>query len=175
MRKWLKPLLLLLGGMVLLGIIGYSLKVPYLYPYSRWLVVSLTEKTPEFLDNPLPNQRFTDTWHSPRGGGRKHEGSDIFAKRGTPIYANISGIVVKKGQNRLGGNIVSVLGVDGRVHYYAHLEDFGDIEKHQWIDKGTIIGTVGDSGNAKGTPPHLHYGIYTKTGAVNPFLLVKQQ
>ncbi|MDG6372191.1 M23 family metallopeptidase [Glaesserella parasuis] len=60
------------------------------------------------------------------------------------------------------------------VHYYAHLEEYGDIKRHQWIEQGAVIGTVGDSGNAKGTPPHLHYGIYTPTGAVNPYPLIKQ-
>lgn len=158
----------------LLSGIGYGLKVPYLYPYSRWLVESLTTSSPDFLPNPLPNQRFADTWHGPRSGGRKHEGVDIFAKRGSPIYSTTAGVVVKKGQNKLGGNVVSVLATDGHVHYYAHLENFAAIEKHQWIEQGTILGYVGDSGNAKGTPPHLHYGIYTKTGAINPYPLIKQ-
>lgn len=172
-RKWLKPLAWLLGIALAAFIAAYALRLPYLYPYARWAVASWHYQ-PELLPNPLPSQRFADTWGAARSFGRKHEGVDIFAKRGTPIYSNIDGVVVKVGQNKLGGNIVSVLGIDGRVHYYAHLEEFGQIKRHQWIEKGTVIGTVGDTGNAKGTPPHLHYGIYTKTGAINPYPLIKQ-
>lgn len=152
----------------------YLFKPPYFYAYARWLP-TLLQGTPteQSLPNPVPNQRFADTWHGMRSGGRKHEGVDIFAKRGTPIYSTTSGVVVKVRQNKLGGKVVSVM--TGRtVHYYAHLEEYGDIKRHQWIEQGTVIGTVGDSGNAKGTPPHLHYGIYTPTGAVNPYPLIKQ-
>lgn len=64
---------------------------------------------------------------------------------------------------------ISVLGPGGQVHYYAHLEKYGDFTVSDWVRRGDIIGYVGNSGNARGTPPHLHYGIYTATGAVNPY------
>lgn len=152
----------------------YLFKPPYFYAYARWLpTLANGAPTEQSLPNPLTGQRFIDTWQAARSGGRKHEGVDIFAKRGTPIHSTTSGIIVKIGTNKLGGKFVSIM--HGRtVHYYAHLEDWAELKRHQWIEQGTIIGTVGDSGNAKGTPPHLHYGIYTPTGAVNPFPLIKQ-
>lgn len=149
-------------------------KIPYLYDYLRWIpTLKQGIPTEQSLPNPVAGQHFIDSWHSPRSGGRKHEGVDIFSPRGTPIRSTTSGLVVRIGTNRLGGKVVSVM--TGRtVHYYAHLEDYGNISRHQWIEQGEIIGTVGDSGNAKGTPPHLHYGIYTPSGAINPYPLIKQ-
>lgn len=129
---------------------------------------------PNSLPSPITGAHLTDTWGAARSGGRSHEGIDIFAPRGTPIHSTTPGIVRKVGINTLGGNIVSILG-PGRVgHYYAHLEAFADIEPGDWVEAGDVIGYVGDSGNAKGTPPHVHYGIYMQSGAVNPYpLLVK--
>ncbi|MFA9487897.1 MULTISPECIES: M23 family metallopeptidase [unclassified Mannheimia] len=149
-------------------------KIPYLYDYLRWIpTLQQGIPTEKSLPNPVAGQRFIDSWHSPRSGGRKHEGVDIFAPRGTPIRSTTSGLVVRISTNKLGGKVVSIM--TGRtVHYYAHLEDYGNISRHQWIEQGEIIGTVGDSGNAKGTPPHLHYGIYTPSGAINPYPLIKQ-
>lgn len=172
MKRKIGLLLFAIFGLFIIAV--YTFKPPYFYAYARW-IPTLLQGTPtaQSLPNPLPGQRFADTWHGARSGGRKHEGVDIFAKRGTPIRSTTSGVVVKVGTNTLGGKIVSVM--TGRtVHYYAHLEDYGEVKRHQWIEQGTVIGTVGDSGNAKGTPPHLHYGIYTPTGAVNPYPLIKQ-
>lgn len=159
---------------LIFGISAYLIELPYFYPYTRWLTtVILPLPSEQSLPNPVPPQRFVDTWGAARLGGRKHEGVDIFAKRGTPIYSTTDGVVTSIGVNSLGGNFVGVL--YGRTwHYYAHLEKFSDIKTHQWINAGTLIGYVGDNGNAKGTPPHLHYGIYIATGAVNPYPLIKQ-
>ncbi|KGQ71329.1 peptidase M23 [Chelonobacter oris] len=160
--------------LLLLSAVAVSLKA-YWQPY--WWALKLTWEpapTVQSLPNPLPGQRFSDTWGAARSQGRKHEGVDIFAKRGTPIRSTTKGLVVRIGQNRLGGNVVSIIG-PGRVrHYYAHLDGYADIRIFDWVEAGTVIGYVGDSGNAKGTPPHLHYGIYTVGGAVNPYPLIKQ-
>ena len=111
-----------------------------------------------------------DTWNGPRPGGRRHRGIDIFAKRNTPVRSVTPGIIATVGTNRLGGRIVRVFGPGGEWHYYAHLERFGAITPGQVVAPGTILGYVGDSGNAKGTPPHLHYGIYRMLGgAMNPY------
>lgn len=111
-----------------------------------------------------------DTWNGPRPGGRQHRGIDIFAKRGTRIRSTTDGIVATVGTNSLGGRVVRVLGPGGEWHYYAHLESFGAIREGDRIAKGTVLGFVGDSGNARGTPPHLHYGIYRFQGsAMNPY------
>ncbi len=102
-----------------------------------------------------------DTWGAPRGAGRSHEGQDIFAPRGTPIYSATDAYVYRIGTSNLGGNIVFTVGAGGRRYYYAHLEDWADIEEGQWIDSNTVIGFIGNSGNAITTPPHLHFGIYS--------------
>lgn len=111
-----------------------------------------------------------DSWDGPRSGGRRHRGIDIFARRGTPIRSTTPGIVATVGENKLGGRIVRIFGPGGEWHYYAHLERFGDIRPGDVISAGTIVGYVGDSGNARGTPPRLHYGIYRfRGGALNPY------
>jgi murein DD-endopeptidase MepM/ murein hydrolase activator NlpD len=115
-----------------------------------------------------------DTWGGMRSEGRRHEGIDIFAKRGTPVLAATEGIVLRVGTNRLGGQVVWVLGPGGQRHYYAHLDSYGDVHAGMRIDAGTVLGYVGNTGNAATTPPHLHYGIYTAGGAVNPYPYLRQ-
>lgn len=127
------------------------------------------------LPNPLPGRPLTDTWGAARSEGRKHEGIDIFAKRGTPIQSISQGIVRKVGLDRLGGKVVVIIGPGGAGHYYAHLEDYAEIQEGDWVNAGDIIGYVGDSGNAKGTPPHLHYGVYIQGSAVNPYPLLAKE
>ncbi len=125
---------------------------------------------------PVPVQgvapgQLVDTWGAARSEGRSHEGIDIFAPRGTPVVAATRGVVIKRGENRLGGRIVTVMGPGRQFHYYAHLDDWAAVEKSDWVEAGTVLGYVGSSGNARNTPPHLHYGIYTPTGAINPYSL----
>lgn len=110
-----------------------------------------------------------DTWGAPRGRDRTHQGVDIFAPRGTPVRSTTRGLVTAVRDGGLGGRQVWVLGPGRERHYYAHLDDWayalapGDV-----VQPGTLLGTVGTTGNARGTPPHLHYGIYTGAGAVDP-------
>ena len=127
------------------------------------------------LPNPLPGRALTDTWGGARSNGRRHEGIDIFAPRGTPIRATTRGVVLNVGPNTLGGRTVMVLGPGGQRHYYAHLDRYvPGLERGDWVNAGDVVGYVGDSGNARGTPPHLHYGIYTSGGAINPYPLLEQ-
>ena len=63
-------------------------------------------------------------------------------------------------------------GPGGQRHYYAHLDRYPDLTAGEWVNSGDVVGYVGDSGNAKGTPTHLHYGIYTAAGAINPYPLL---
>ena len=145
---------------------------------AKWQQLSLLQQDPpteNSLPNPLPEQGLTDTWGAARSQGRSHEGIDIFAPRGTPIQSTTQGIVSKVGNNNLGGRVVVVVGPGGAGHYYAHLEDYADISPNDWVNAGDIIGYVGDSGNAKGTPPHLHYGIYINGSAVNPYPLMQKE
>ncbi|GAF59897.1 peptidase, M23/M37 family [Psychrobacter sp. JCM 18902] len=144
---------------------------------AKWQQLSLLQQelpTENSLPSPLPEQHLTDTWGAARSQGRSHEGIDIFAARGTPIRATTQGIVSKVGENTLGGRVVVVVGPGGAGHYYAHLEDCADISPNDWVNVGDIIGYVGDSGNAKGTPPHVHYGIYINGSAVNPYPLLQK-
>ena len=120
-------------------------------------------------------RRIADTWGAARdGGARGHEGVDIFAPRGTPVRSATLGIVAAIRDGGLGGKQVWVLGPARERHYYAHLDDWapglgvGDV-----VRPGALLGFVGDSGNAQGTPPHLHYGIYGGAGAYNPWPLLR--
>jgi hypothetical protein len=115
-----------------------------------------------------------DTWHAPRAPRRLHEGIDIFAAQGTPVVASTEGIVIRRGENALGGNVVWVLGPGGHHHYYAHLDHPAIGGAGDRVSAGTLLGYVGNTGNARTTPPHLHYGVYTDAGAINPYpLLIK--
>ena len=113
-------------------------------------------------------------WGAVREGGkRKHEGIDIFARKGTPVVAVADGFVVEAGSTPRGGKTVWLRsGNNDFYFYYAHLhQQF--VKSGQYVKKGDHLGTVGNTGNAKLTPPHLHFGIYSYTGAVNPLPYVK--
>ena len=99
-------------------------------------------------------------WFYPWGESGTHKGVDIFAKRGTAIHSSTRGIVIGKGNIRLGGNYVLVLSPKWRLHYYAHLDKI-ETGYFSLVSANTKIGTVGSTGNAAGKPPHLHYSIYT--------------
>ena len=128
--------------------------------------------TPNLLRVPVSGvsvKRLVNTWGGIRSGNRRHEGIDIFARRGTPVIATTVGMVSMVGTNTLGGNVVWVLGPGGERHYYAHLDRYAAIEEGQDVMIGDTLGFVGNTGNARTTPPHLHYGIYTDSGAINPY------
>ena len=117
-------------------------------------------------------KQIADTFGAPRGEERLHQGQDIFAPRGTPVYSATEGFVWRVGENRLGGNTVMVLGAGGRVYYYAHLDRHApELKVGDAVTTDTILGFVGNTGNAKGTPPHLHFSVYTMNGAINPLPL----
>jgi len=121
----------------------------------------------------VKKSQIANTWGAPRGEGRAHEGQDIFAPKGTPVLSATTGYVVKIGEDNLGGHVVSVIGDGGRKYYYAHLDSFApNLEVGDYVTRKTVLGYVGTTGNADGTPPHLHFGIYTTTGAINPLPLL---
>jgi murein DD-endopeptidase MepM/ murein hydrolase activator NlpD len=113
-------------------------------------------------------------WGDVRDGGkRKHKGIDIFAKKGTPVVAVSDGIIVSKGTTPRGGKILWLRTFDQPwVVYYAHL-DKHKVHTGQFVKKGQVLGTVGNTGNARYTPAHLHFGIYSWAGAINPLPYVK--
>jgi murein DD-endopeptidase MepM/ murein hydrolase activator NlpD len=137
-----------------------------------WFIYTLaTDGPPSRLPSPVAAvvaRRFVDSWGAARSGGRRHEGIDIFAPKGTPVVSTTRGIVTRVGTNRLGGQIVGVLGPGLEWHYYAHLDRFGSFREGDLVQPGDVLGYVGNTGNARGTRPHLHYGIY-HAGATNPY------
>ncbi|MEM8983612.1 MAG: M23 family metallopeptidase [Pseudomonadota bacterium] len=101
------------------------------------------------------------------GGRRRHEGVDVFAARGTPVLAVTDGVATPR-QSRRGGNTVWLRGND-RSFYFAHLDTVA-IERHTAVKAGDVLGTIGNTGNARTTPPHLHFGIYQRgRGALDPY------
>lgn len=134
-----------------------------------------TQDPPKKILMPLhvSKSRIANTWHAPRGVNRLHEGQDIFAPRGTPTYSATRGYIYNISQNGVGGQTVSVIGAGGRVYYYAHFDSYAPgISEGDYVTPQTVLGFVGTSGNAQGTPPHLHFGVYTPTGAINPLPLL---
>jgi murein DD-endopeptidase MepM/ murein hydrolase activator NlpD len=103
---------------------------------------------------------------------RKHEGIDIFGPRLTPVVAIANGTVTRVNQNNLGGNVVWMRpnGKDYTL-YYAHLDKQIATEGQQ-VAVGDTLGLMGNTGNARTTSPHLHFGIYTNSGAIDPFPFV---
>lgn len=166
-------LLRLLLGLAILYVL-FGLAWPWLRNGIRFVQL-LREEPPLALPVPVDGvtaKRLADTWGAARNGGRSHEGIDIFARRGTPVRSTTRGVVMRKGWNDLGGRTVTVTGPGGQRHYYAHLESWTELEPGDWVEAGDQLGTVGDSGNARGTSPHLHYGIYETDGARNPYPLL---
>ena len=97
-------------------------------------------------------------WFHPWGTSGVHKGIDIFGKIGTDIVSTTDGFVLYTGQLKKGGNVIVVLGPRWHLHYFAHLNSI-NVSSYSLVTAGSKIGTLGDSGNAKGKPPHLHYAI----------------
>lgn len=166
MRRLL-PVLLLLS----LAITGLVVAWPKLQVVAAlWRLSRMP--APSTLPVPVEGVRardIADTWGGPRSGGRRHQGTDIFAPRGTLVRSATRGVVVRIGDVGIGGRQVWIVGPGGERHYYAHLEGWvPGLRTWQPIERGDLLGFVGTSGNARGTPPHLHYGVYTPHGAINP-------
>jgi murein DD-endopeptidase MepM/ murein hydrolase activator NlpD len=141
--------------------------------------ISAPDAVSGFVFPVQPPYSFVDTYQADRMNGtqyqHKHQGVDIFAVNGQPIVASKRGIVYKVGQARLGGNRLWLKDEQGNCYYYAHLTAFAEgIYDNKIVSAGEVLGFVGTTGNAVGTPPHLHYEIHPGcSGPVNPNPLLR--
>jgi murein DD-endopeptidase MepM/ murein hydrolase activator NlpD len=118
--------------------------------------------------------RFSDDFLAPRPGGRYHEGIDIFSPRGTPIVAVADGTLSQVGSSGISGNRLWLRAGDGTSYFYAHLDGFSPAAREgASVSAGTVVGYNGDTGDARGTSPHLHFEIHPGGGGpVRPFPII---
>ena len=120
---------------------------------------------------------WTDDWWFPRftPSFHLHQGTDIFATAGTPVRAPVDG-VMRQSEGPVGGLSVYVTTADGTYYYLAHLSAYvaGQVTG-QSVKRGEIVGYVGDTGNAKGGAPHVHFEVHPKGGGpINPKPILDQ-
>lgn len=129
------------------------------------------------LDFPVSGVKASvgSVWGDQRDGGkRSHEGIDIFAPKLTPAVAAVDGYITGVREGGIGGKVVW-LRPEGKPYtlYYAHL-DQQQVQEGQHVKKGDVVGLVGNTGNARTTPAHLHFGIYGYGGAIDPLPFVNR-
>ena len=118
---------------------------------------------------------FSNDWGGPRPGGRRHQGIDLFAKTGTPVVAVSDGTLFKVGWNRIGGWRLWLRDRWGNEFYYAHNSAYAPAAREGAVVKaGTVIAFVGNTGDARTTPPHVHLQIHPVGGGdpIPPFSYV---
>jgi LysM repeat protein len=141
-----------------------------LYADAR-LVLSAPNRLPVDIGTcPVPGASYVNDWGFPRSGGRAHSGTDLFAPRGTPVLAPVSGVVTFA-TGTIGGKQFRLVGDDGMLYLGSHLDGFGTSGR---VERGATIGYVGSSGNAAGGRPHLHFEVHPDGGAaMNPYPVVR--
>jgi peptidoglycan LD-endopeptidase LytH len=115
---------------------------------------------------------FIDSWGFPRdGGARRHEGTDVMAAMGAPVVAVIDGRITYAGVGVTAGNWLELTGDDGNIYWYMH--NHKNMITSGRVRVGEQIATVGDTGNAAGGPPHVHFEYHPNGGGpVNPYPLL---
>lgn len=147
---------------------------PELGAAGQFRVTQRLEPSMDFPVEGLSPKAVQSRWGAARDAGRRsHEGIDIFAARGTPVLAATDGWVGTSTTNGLGGNVVWIWSPSrGLSTYYAHL-DRHTVSPGDRVRSGHVVGYVGTTGNARGGPPHLHFGIYARgEGAIDPLPFV---
>ena len=132
------------------------------------------------------NVEFENDWGRPRDGGtRTHKGNDIFSPKLTPVIAVADGFITFMGTTDRPGFQVRLRHASGWQTWYFHLNNdvpgtdnnrggpehaFAEgLEEGMFVEAGTVIGYVGDSGNAEHTEPHTHFELRRNGVAVNPY------
>ena len=118
---------------------------------------------------PVAGSEYFNDWGFPRSGGRFHQGNDLFAPRGTEVRTPVSGFVELK-SGVVGGLQFWLTGDDGNTYIGTHMDGFAEAGQ---VPAGTVVGYVGDSGNALGSNPHLHFEILTNGSPINPFPILQ--
>jgi LysM repeat protein len=113
---------------------------------------------------PVEGASYFNDWGFPRGDSRYHEGNDLFVPKGSPVKAPVAG-TVELIEGTIGGLQFNLRGVDGIEYLGSHLDSAGMTGE---VGAGDVIGYVGNSGNAAGGTPHLHFGMYRNDAALNP-------
>jgi peptidoglycan LD-endopeptidase LytH len=139
---------------------------------------SLQRPRPAVLPIPvagLSGRQLQANFDAPRDGGkRRHTGLDIFAPRGTEVLSVSEGYVSYIGEQPKGGRCLWVVSDDGRSFYYAHLDRWAPgLYEGMEVRPGDVLGYVGTTGNAVGTPPHLHFAVVEDERHVDPFPLLR--
>ena len=178
-KRSLLALLLVFTFLFVCGVTGAAGRIAdtmVLYVHLAGLYTRAPDKSLSMPIKDVTKSQIANTWHAPRGDDRLHEGQDIFAPKGTPVLSATTGYVVKIGEDNLGGRTVSVIGDGGRKYYYAHLDCYAShLEVGDYVTRKTVLGYVGTTGNADGTPAHLHFGVYTTAGAIDPLPLLSDR
>jgi peptidoglycan LD-endopeptidase LytH len=147
---------------------------PELLRGGRYLLSIRSSPALSFPVSGMNGRAIGSRYGAPRdGGAREHKGVDIFAPRGTPVVAAARGVVNRVGETPIGGRVVWLRDERRSLSlYYAHL-DTQLVTNGTQVEIGDTLGTVGNTGNARTTPPHLHFGIYRRgEGAIDPFAYV---
>ncbi|WP_339715693.1 peptidoglycan DD-metalloendopeptidase family protein [uncultured Kriegella sp.] len=149
---------------------------PELYKATNFQIELYTRPTLTFPVAGVSDKAIQSFWGASRSNGeRTHEGVDIFAPRLTAVLAATDGRIGYTGERGLGGRQVWLReGVLGKSFYYAHLDSIA-VTSSKKVWAGDTLGFVGNTGNARTTAPHLHFGIYTKSGAIDPLPFIRQK
>ena len=139
--------------------------------YERQLIIERGLQNGTYACIIAPPYHFRDTWGAPRSGGRRHKGTDVFGRWNAHTYAFTHGRIHRISNSRLGGLGLYLYGDDGVLYYYAHLNGIADgIHVGKRVEAGELVAYNGDSGNARGGSPHIHFQVHPGGGRpVNPY------